>query len=199
MCRNSSDRGLSLRNGWISNPIQGWNERKDLAKTEWFHGIPGLFWVFADQGDYKTAINAGFRILAGYIFGGNTRLESIDMTAPVMERESESIAMTAPVTEQQTGEFRRISFMMPGKYTLDTLPKPDDKRIRFKEILEKKYAVIRFTWYPTGPRVESKKAELAELIQSLGYIPKGEPVFAAYNDPFSFPLLKRNEILIEVE
>ena len=40
---------------------------------------------------------------------------------------------------------------------------------------------------------------LAELIQSLGYVPKGEPVFAAYNDPFSFPLLKRNEILIEVE
>ena len=151
------------------------------------------------QGDYKTAINAGFRILAGYIFGGNTRLESIDMTAPVMERESESIAMTAPVTEQQMGESRRISFMMPGKYTLDTLPKPDDERIRFKEIIEKKYAVIRFTWYPTGPRVESKKAELAELIQSLGYIPKGEPVFAAYNDPFSFPLLKRNEILIEVE
>ena len=50
MCRNSSDRGLSLRNGWISIPILGWNERKDLAKTVWFHGIPGLFWVFADHG-----------------------------------------------------------------------------------------------------------------------------------------------------
>jgi hypothetical protein len=152
------------------------------------------------RGDYKTAINAGFRILAGYIFGGNTRLERIDMTAaPVMERVSESIAMTAPVTEQQMGEFRRVSFMMPGKYTLDTLPKPDDERIRFKEILEKKYAVIRFTWYPTGPRVESKTAELAELVQSLGYIRKGDPIFAAYNDPYSFPLLKRNEILIEIE
>jgi len=41
-------------------------------------------------------LNNGFSIVAGYIFGGNTKKESISMTAPVVAT-SESISMTAPV------------------------------------------------------------------------------------------------------
>ncbi|MBN2243626.1 MAG: heme-binding protein [Acidobacteria bacterium] len=150
-------------------------------------------------GDHENAINQGFRILANYIFGGNTRRESIAMTAPVTETVNERIAMTAPVTEQQTGKLRRITFMMPGAYTLDTLPKPDDERIRFHEAPGKKCAATRFTWYPTEARVERKKAELIEWVELAGLIRKGEPIYAAYNDPYSFPLLQRHEILIEVQ
>lgn len=36
-------------------------------------------------GDQKGAASKGFRLLAGYIFGGNTRHQSIPITAPVAQ------------------------------------------------------------------------------------------------------------------
>jgi hypothetical protein len=195
---------LALWLGWtfyvtynLERPRYTVLEKRDAFEIRLYQ--PYIVAYVDTPGDYKTAINNGFRILANYIFGGNIRRESIDMTAPVTETASERIAMTAPVTEQRTGKVRQITFMMPEKYTLNTLPEPDDDRIRFKQVPEKKYAAIRFTWYPTEARVERKKEELAKAIQLSGYIRIGEPIYAAYNDPYSFPLLQRHEILIEIE
>jgi len=153
------------------------------------------------DGSYRDALTQGFRIVANYIFGGNTKKESIAMTTPVMETEalSEKIAMTVPVTEETIGEKRRISFVMPAEYTLETLPTPNDERVQLAQVLAKKYAVLRFGWYPTEKRVEAHKAQLVELVQKSGLNTRGEPIFAGYNDPWSFPLLFRNEILIEIE
>ena len=50
------------------------------------------------QGDYRQAASLGFRILADYIFGNNTKQSTVQMTAPVGIKESENIQMTAPVT-----------------------------------------------------------------------------------------------------
>lgn len=50
------------------------------------------------QGDYRQAASLGFRILADYIFGNNTKQSAVQMTAPVGIKESENIQMTAPVT-----------------------------------------------------------------------------------------------------
>jgi hypothetical protein len=173
-----------------------------LEKTEAFEirsYEPHLVAYVDVTGDYETAINAGFRILAGYIFGGNTRKENIRMAAPVTEFKNERIAMTAPVTEQESGEFRRISFVMPAQFTMDTLPRPNDARISFEVVPAKKYAVSRFTWYATQSRVERKKLELSAAIKSAGLIQKAPPIYAGYNDPYSFPLLHHHEILIEIQ
>ena len=37
------------------------------------------------EGDMRTAMNSGFRQLAGYIFGGNTSKSQVAMTVPVMD------------------------------------------------------------------------------------------------------------------
>ena len=66
--------------------------------------------------DEEAARNEGFRRLARYIFGANHARQKIAMTAPVAQRR-----------EGDGGWV--IRFFMPAKWTLDTLPGPDDERV----------------------------------------------------------------------
>ncbi len=153
------------------------------------------------EGDFQQSINAGFRELAGYIFGGNISRKSVAMTAPVMESVSvsEKVSMTAPVLEQEKNGKRIVTFTAPKVYTLETLPTPNSDKVKFVQIPAKKYAVHRFTWYYTGERVAAKKKYLLELLQKENIKVLGEPIFAGYNGPGTMPFLMRNEILVEVE
>ncbi len=150
------------------------------------------------QGSYKEALNQGFRIVAGYIFGGNTKKESIAMTAPVIEK-SESIAMTAPVTATVDGESHVVAFGMPRSYTFDTLPVPTDSRVKIVTVPEKKMAVIRFSWFRTDSKVQSKKQELLDVLKRDNVLVVGEPQYAGYNAPWTPPWMTRNEVLVEVK
>jgi hypothetical protein len=105
-------------------------------------------------GERNKANSAAFSILAAYIFGGNTSVTKIAMTAPVTQSQpSEKIAMTAPVTQQETGQNLAmktdgnawgVQFAMPSQYTLATLPRPKNSRITLREIPGNKVAAIRF-------------------------------------------------------
>ena len=84
------------------------------------------------EGDQKTAASRGFRLLANYIFGGNRQRAEIAMTAPVAQQaEGQKIAMTAPVAQVPgAAGVWIVRFTMPSAWTLDTLPVPDDRRVR---------------------------------------------------------------------
>ena len=155
-------------------------------------------------GNYDEATNKGFRIIADYIFGNNTKKESIAMTTPVLESKaeasSEKIAMTTPVLET-AGENneRTIAFVLPSKYTLETLPTPNNNAVTFMEVPARKVAVLRFTWYASASRMEAKKALLENYLTRDNITTAGEPETARYNPPLSMPLMLRNEVLIPVE
>lgn len=153
------------------------------------------------KGPYTEALNQGFRIVAGYIFGGNTKKESIAMTAPVVEKQSvsESIAMTAPVLATVEGESHTIAFGMPKSYALDTLPIPNDSRIEIVTIPEKKMAAIRFSWFRTDVRVQSKKQELLDALKRDNMFVVGDPQYAGYSAPWTPPWMTRNEVLVEIK
>jgi effector-binding domain-containing protein len=152
------------------------------------------------KGSYKEALNQGFTIIAKYIFGGNTKKESIAMTSPVVEKssKSESIAMTSPVMATVEGEYHTIAFGMPRTYTLETLPIPNDDRIEIVTIPEKKMAAIRFSWIRTDAYVQAKKQELLDLLKKDNITMVGEVQYAGYNAPWTPPWMTRNEVLVEV-
>lgn len=152
-------------------------------------------------GDYSDATSKGFRIIADYIFGNNTSRSSIAMTAPVLEsKSSEKIAMTVPVIDTEKDEdTRTISFVLPSKYTLETLPMPNNAQVKITQIPPRKVAVLSFTWYPTATRVEKKKEELLSLLTKDGLEVDGDMQVARYNPPLSMPLMLRNEIIVGVK
>ncbi len=172
------------------------------------------------MGNYNQASNQGFRILADYIFGNNLKKanlgmanplaanrllypEPIEMTAPVsiVKKENEKISMTAPVIQTSTTDdkVRVISFIMPSKYTLDTLPVPNSPKVKIVAVPEKKRAVLKFSWYATASRVEQKKQELLDYLKKDGVVIISGPEIARYNAPFSAPWMNRNEVLAEVK
>lgn len=153
------------------------------------------------SGDYMGAMNSGFSIVAGYIFGGNTKQEKIAMTAPVVEKSgiSEKIAMTAPVVVAGDEGSRTISFGMPKGYTLETLPVPNDKRVQIVEIPEKNFAVARFYGYRNSSMIEKATKELKEKLVEDKIEIVGSASYAGYNAPGTPPWMARNEVLIEIK
>ncbi len=151
------------------------------------------------SGTRKESLNEGFRILAGYISGGNRSRDPLLMTPPVEEFFSEKIPMTAPVVEQVTGATRKVTFSMPSQYTLATLPIPKDSRVYFYEIPARKMAVKRFSWWASESRFTRIQEALLSNLKKDGREVIGTPYFAGYTPPFSAPWMHRNEVMVVIE
>ena len=160
------------------------------------------------SGDFDTASRLGFRVLAGYIFGGNRSQSSIQMTTPVSvgsiqseegER-NEKIAMTTPVSVAERGaQSWEVTFSMPSQYTLESLPTPQDSRVKLYERSGERVAVIVFS----GRAGQSDRAryedQLRAWMRGEGLTPSGPVVVARYNSPLTFPWNRRNELIIPVK
>jgi hypothetical protein len=159
---------------------------------------PALAAEVTTTGDRNSAIGAGFRLLADYIFGNNTKKQTIEMTVPVTQQQSEKIAMTVPVTQQAAGSDWIVRFIMPVTYTLDTLPVPNDQRVRIVAIPQKRVAAVRFSGRSTADNLSQHRSALETWMKSRGLKAAAEPTMAFYNPPWSLPFLRRNEYLVEL-
>lgn len=154
------------------------------------------------SGTMKQASNKGFKMIAGYIFGGNTSqagtAEKISMTTPVTMEPggSEKISMTAPVTMQQSDSQWRMHFVMPSKYTMDTLPKPNNSAVTLREIPKQNYAVIRFSGLAGPQKVANMTASLEKWLATKNITPTGKPELSRYDPPWTIPPFRRNEVMV---
>jgi len=155
------------------------------------------------EADFERAGNIAFQRLFRYISGNNTTQQKIAMTAPVTQSRSEDkgekIAMTAPVAQQADGTGYRVAFIVPAKYTLDTVPQPSDPAVRIRAVQAKLTASWRYSGRWTTANYQEHEAELRRAIEARGLKATGEPILARYNPPFVPSFLRRNEVLIPVE
>jgi hypothetical protein len=141
------------------------------------------------QGSFEKVGNAGFRRLAGYIFGDNQDGQKIAMTAPVSLRKD-----VRPAVDQYW-----VSFSMPSEYVLNDLAKPLDSRIELVIVASKHVAALRYkgNWSEKKFR-EHESALLANLNKAVDWEMHGSVLWARYNPPFIPGFMRTNEVAIEV-
>lgn len=160
---------------------------------------PLLIAEVESAGTRKEAVNAGFRMLADFIFGNNGPSEKVSMTTPVMQGDKQKIDMTTPVVQTEKKGVWVTQFVMPSKYTLQTLPKPNNPSITIKSVEAKKYAVIVFSGVATDTSVSKYEKKLRDYLEQKGITALAPATYAYYDPPWTLPFMRRNEVMIEIK
>ncbi|MFT4757509.1 MAG: hypothetical protein ACI91R_002163 [Vicingaceae bacterium] len=132
---------------------------------------------------YKDASGKGFSILAGYIFGGNKANEKIAMTSPVSMSLEDSMTMM---------------FMVPKKFKKETLPEPNQSRIKFREEPAKTIAAITFGGWANDEKIEKYKQKLKLALDAENITYTNRFYFLGYNPPYEI-FNRKNEVIVELE
>ncbi len=138
---------------------------------------------YEEQNWIKTRFDGddgSFRTLASYIFGQNEEKKSIPMTAPVI-----------------SGQY--MAFILPVGFTERNAPQPDGQQIEFVSVPPRQLATLRFSWFTSSERVSRKTLELLSVLRSQEISTEGEPFLMRYNDPWTPPFMRRNEVAIQVQ
>ena len=176
------------------------------------HYAPVLIAETIVEGDMDAASSKGFRLIADFIFGNNLSSDTdkkakIAMTAPVtVEPQSSKIAMTAPVTVEpqaaesnmKTAKTWRINFVMPSQYTLANIPKPKNNAVSLREVPSKYFIVHKYSGFNTVSRVQTKTDETVEWAIKRSYKMIGTPQLSRYDPPWTLPMFRRNEVMLEI-
>ena len=131
---------------------------------------------------YEETSSSGFRVLAGYIFGGNEKNEKIAMTSPVV---------------MEMGDTTKMSFMVPSNLKENELPKPNNGRIYFEKQAPKVMAAIRFGGWANDDRIEKYKQKLSLELEKQGLKHIGKFNYLGYNPPYAL-IARRNEVVVEL-
>ena len=132
--------------------------------------------------NYKKGSSEGFSILAEYIFGGNDKNEKISMTSPV----------TVSLEDTMT-----MMFLVPKKFNKESLPKPNQSKVEFREEPKKTVAAITFGGWADDENIEIYKNQLINLLKKEGIKHTNKFSFLGYNPPFEV-FNRKNEVIVEL-
>ncbi|GMH32413.1 hypothetical protein BSKO_00247 [Bryopsis sp. KO-2023] len=124
-----------------------------------------------------------FQRLAGYIFGQNEGEEKMDMTTPVISTSS-----------------GKMQFPIGSKYEgMSSMPTPTSTDVECKDTGGGLYAVAQFDGLALEPDAEREHSKLEKAMVVDGMTPGKDWTLARYNEPFTNPATRRNEVLIPIE
>lgn len=135
---------------------------------------------------------SSFGALAGYLFGKNDQSTAMKMTTPVF---------TSPIEDGD----KQMEFVLPSNYwndgSLDTAPKPlSGSGVSLQQRESQERAVLMFGGYASKNEVAKRKKELMAALKKdkEWQAAEEEATTAQYNDPFTVPWRRLNEVSIKV-
>ncbi len=126
--------------------------------------------------------SSGFRSVANYIFGGNERNQKISMTAPVVMDLNDSAS---------------LYFVLPSKFALDQLPKPNSSSVQISELGPTTMAVVRFGGFSTDAKISAQCAVVQRFAEEHKLLHKSEFQYMGYNAPWDV-VGRRNEVALTI-
>jgi hypothetical protein len=171
----------------------------DIGDVEMRQYAPYTVAEVVIAGSATEAGNAGFRILAGYIFGKNKGEKKLAMGAPVTQTATPmKLEMMAPVTQSAAPGGYLVQFVLPKGMTPATAPEPIDPRVALSKVQSFRVAVLRFSGFWSDANYNKHLAQLEETLRKAGVKWSGEPIYSRYNAPFTPWFLRRNEIWLQI-
>ncbi len=132
---------------------------------------------------YREMSSSSFRVLADYIFGGNS--------------DNQKIAMTAPVHVDMDENGSSMSFVMPAEYEMNSLPKPDHPGVIIEKSEPVYMAAVSFGGYANDDDILKHSEKLRKLLDENGVKYVGNFRYLGYNSPFRV-INRRNDIVVQV-
>ena len=130
----------------------------------------------------KSDRSSSFRMIANYIFGGNSANEEISMTSPVVMKPYDN---------------HEMAFIMPNHFTLTSLPKPNNSQIKISQIPPSTKAAIRYSGYSNAKIENKKKQELIAVLNAHHIAHENDFEVLVYNSPYKV-FNRRNEVVVSV-
>jgi hypothetical protein len=88
---------------------------------------------------------------------------------------------------------------MPSSFTRQSLPRPDDPAIRIVETEPLRRLVLGFSGRATRDRLNARADDLRRIAEQAGIALDGGPEFLFYDDPFTLPWNRRNEVAFTLQ
>ncbi len=136
---------------------------------------------------FSKTDNNNFMKLFRYISGNNQENQKIAMTTPVHMQES--------LSEKEKKYTMR--FVMPSKYTMNDLSKPNDSRIVMEKVDKKKYAAITYSGYNNSTKFSFNSTKLRRVVDENNISYKDNPIYLGYDAPYKV-WGRKNDILFEL-
>ena len=127
---------------------------------------------------------SSFRKLFKYISGDNEN--------------NEEIKMTTPVTQIEKKGNMTMQFYLPSRFNKSNTPNPSNSDIKILNIKGGYYAVIIYSGRASDKNFIKHKNILENELKKDNITILSPPIKATYNNPFTLPLLRRNEAMFVI-
>jgi len=152
-------------------------------------------------GQRDDVLTAATTLLLAYTGGNNLSNQKVATTKPVFHALEPPLTSAIPKVKTTRYAFDKlwtVGFLLKDVKSVDDVPKPGDRRIDIREIPPRRMAVLRFSGRWSDSNLDGRRDELANILQTKGLNPIGDPIFAFYDEFWQPFFWRHNEVMWEI-